>query len=79
MYSKLLYYSNFLLFPILTLNHIDSWLCTSGLKSLKLLAITGTSCWTVGQDVMKIAKPNLKKYVTPGLYIRSMHVCIQSN
>ena len=34
----------------------------------------GTGCLTVGQDATKIAKSNLEEYITPGLYIRSMHL-----
>ena len=40
LHTKLLYYSNFLLFPIITLNHIKCWLCISGLRSLRLHAVT---------------------------------------
>ena len=54
LYSKLLYYSNFLLFPIITLNHIDCWRCTSGLRSLGLHAVTLEQVvWLWGRTPLK--------------------------
>ena len=71
---KLLYYSNFLLFPITTLNQLTTALHIR----LTVFEITccnfGTGCLTVGQNTAKIAKSNMEEYATPGLDITGMHL-----